>query len=151
MSAHPSNIDFRTANVQALLGETRAVGVALAGVAFGCGIGLLASALLWTAGTDTVKWGSFGFACLTGAMFTGFTLVVSFSIRLKAALDRLSSLEEGIMACFATAEAPHHAPISFGKAVKHARVVRYPTPRESAAQETAALLERFMLPRKDQS
>ncbi|SAK53856.1 hypothetical protein AWB79_02067 [Caballeronia hypogeia] len=82
----------------------------------------------------------------------GFTLVVGFGIRLKAALDRLSSLEEGIMARFVGTEASSAAPPSFGKAIKHARVVRYPTPlRESAEKETAALLERFMLPRKDAS
>ncbi|BBQ00396.1 hypothetical protein BSFA1_55240 [Burkholderia sp. SFA1] len=148
MSAPPSNIDFRTANIQALLGETRAVGVALAGVAFGSGIGVLASALLWTVGTDSVGWGSFGFTCLAGAMFAGLALVATFSIRLKASLDRRSSLEENIMACFASTDASNYAPLTFGKAVKRARVVGHPTAlRENAAQETAALLERLMLPR----
>lgn len=120
MSAPPSNIDFRTANIQALLGETRAVGVA-----FGSGIGVLASALLWTVGTDSVGWGSFAFTCLAGAMFAGLALVATFSIRLKASLDRLSSLEENIMACFASTDASNYAPLSFGKAVKRARVVGY--------------------------
>ena len=152
MPAPSSNTDYRTATSQALLGETRAVGVALAGVAFGCGVGFVASVLLWAAGADSIQWGSAGFTCLAGAVFTGFTLVVGFSIRLKAALDRLSSLEEGIISSFVGTAASNTAPPVFGKAVKHARIVRYPTPNhESAEKETAALLERFMLPRKDES
>ena len=152
MAAPSSNNDYRTTNAQALLVETRAVGVALAGLAFGCGIGIVASALLCAAGADSIQCDSVGFTCLAGSLFTGFTLAVGFSVRLKAALDRLSSLEEGIMARLVSITASNSAPPAFGKAVTHARVARYPTPQhERAEKETAALLERFMLPRKDES
>jgi hypothetical protein len=144
--------DFRTTTAQALLHETRATGIALAGLAFGSGIGLLAAALLCASGIELAQWGSVGSTCLAIGMFAGFTLVVGFGIRLKTALDRLNSLEASLMASLGNFEFVPAVPPSFGRAVKHARCVRYPTTlREGAQKETAALLERFMLPRKDKS
>lgn len=145
--------EFGTSIVQALLRETRAIGLAFAGLGVGTGVGLSATTMLLAADVDIVQWGSVSMTCLGAGMFLGLTLVVGYGIRLKITHDRLSSLGKDIEAWSARAdaitEAIDVAPPSFGKATKRTHADYYPAAlQDDAEKQTTALLERFMLPRK---
>ena len=144
---------FGTSIVQALLRETRAIGLAFAGLGVGTGVGLSATTMLLAADVDIVQWGSASVTCLGAGIFLGFALVVGYGIRLKTTRDRLSSLEKDIEVWSARADAISEAtdvePPSFGKAEKPTHADFYPAALQDAAEkQTTALLERFMLPRK---
>lgn len=147
------NNTFGARIVQELLRETRAVGFAFAGLGVGTGVGLWAAAMLWAADIDIVQWDTASVTCVAAGMFLGFTLVVGYGIRLKTTHGRLISLEKDIEAWFACADAISDAtnvePPSFGKAAKRTVADMYsPALENDAEKQTTALLERFMLPRK---
>jgi hypothetical protein len=147
------NHSFGARIVRELLRETRAVGLAFAGLGIGTGVGLSAAAMLWVAGVDLVRWSQVSLACLAAGMFLGFTLVVGYGIRLKTTHDRLSSLGNDIETWCAHAEAigvvTSVDTISFGKAARRTHADVYPAAlQDDAERQTSALLERFMLPRK---
>lgn len=141
-----------TGIVQALLRETRAVGLAFAGIGVGTGVGLSATTMLWAADVDIVQWGSASVICLAAGVFLGFTLVVAYGIRLKTSHEHLSSLGRNIEAWFACADAIRGAinveHPSLGNAAKRKVADIFPATLETDAEkQTTALLERFMLPR----
>lgn len=147
------NKSFGATIVQELLRETRAVGFAFAGFGVGTGVGLWAAAMLWAADIDIVQWGTAFVTCMAAGMFLGFTLVVGYGIRLKTTHGRLISLGKDVEAWFACADAISDAtnvePTSFGKAAKRTVADMYsPALENDAEKQTTALLERFMLPRK---
>ncbi|GJH13683.1 hypothetical protein CBA19CS11_32615 [Caballeronia novacaledonica] len=132
-----------------MLRETRAVGFAFAGLGVGTGVGLWAAAMLWAADIDIVQWGTAFVTCMAAGMFLGFTLVVGYGIRLKTTHGRLISLGKDVEAWFACADAINVEPTSFGKAAKRTVADMYsPALENDAEKQTTALLERFMLPRK---
>jgi hypothetical protein len=109
--------------------------------------------MLWAADADLVQWGSASVTCLAAGMFLGLTLVVGYGIRLKTTHDRLSLLGKDIEAWFACADSISEAidveAPAFGTAAKRTVSDIYPTALENTAEKQAtALLERFMLPRK---
>jgi hypothetical protein len=109
--------------------------------------------MLWAADVDIVQWGSACVICLAAGVFLGFTLVVGFGIRLKTTHDRLSSLGKDIESWFACADSISEATDveapAFGTAAKRTVYDIYPAALKNTAEKQAtALLERFMLPRK---
>ncbi|SPB18177.1 hypothetical protein NOV72_05376 [Caballeronia novacaledonica] len=148
-----NNSQFGARIVQELLRETRVVGLAFAGLGVGTGVGLSATTKLWAADADIVQWGTASVTCLAAGMFLGFTLVVGYGIRLKTTHDRLCSLGRDIEAWFTRAHsisepADVESPV-FGTAARRAHADTYPGTLENDVEKQAtALLERFMLPRK---
>jgi hypothetical protein len=80
-------------------------------------------------------------------------LVVGYGIRLKTILDRLSPLVNDIEGWCARRDAINEATsvetVSFGRAARRTPADAFPAALQHVAEEqTSALLERFMLPRK---
>lgn len=158
MPANALLTGVETRIVEEIRRENHALVYAMAGVGFGAGVALSTGTMLLAVDRGLARWDPVAFTCMAAGMVVGIAFVAGFVIRLKRTRNHLTSVEEDLAAWCAHSEARNEAlsaegaaPPVFGKAVKRTRAAPYSMPLQlSAYQQTVSLLERCMLPRKDQ-